>query len=60
LCCKGIPVPAAEAARTVQGTTVQGEIIVLCVRWNLRSPLSLRQLEEIVAERNPSVDHVTI
>jgi transposase, IS6 family len=35
-------------------------VIVLCVRWYLRYPLSLRQLEEIMAERNLSVDHVTI
>ena len=36
------------------------EIIVLCVRWYLRYPLSFRQLEEIMSERNLSVDHVTI
>src|ERR1700738_3195277 len=38
----------------------EAEIIVLCVRWYLRYPLSFRQLEEILAERNLSVDHVTI
>ena len=38
----------------------EAEIIVLCVRWYLRYPLSLRQLEEMMAERNLSVDHVTI
>jgi transposase, IS6 family len=38
----------------------ESEIIVLCVRWYLRYPLSLRQLEEMIAERNLSVDHVTI
>src|SRR5215467_12567096 len=38
----------------------EAEIIVLCVRWYLRYPLSFRQLEEIMAERNLSVDHVTI
>src|SRR3954452_1128265 len=38
----------------------EAEIIVPCVRWYLRYPLSLRQLEEIMAERNLSVDHVTI
>src|SRR3569833_1985570 len=38
----------------------EAEIIVLCVRWYLRSPLSFRQLEEIMAERNLAVDHVTI
>jgi len=38
----------------------EAEIIVLCVRWYLRYPLSFRQLEEIMAERNVAVDHVTI
>ena len=32
----------------------EAEIIVLCVRWYLRYPLSFRQLEEIMAERNLS------
>jgi transposase-like protein len=38
----------------------EAEIIVLCVRWSLRYPLSLPRLKEIMAERNLSVDHVTI
>ena len=36
------------------------EIIVLCVRWYLRYSLSYRDLKEIMAERNLSVDHTTI
>src|SRR5919202_752036 len=43
-----------------KGRHFEAEIIVLCVRWYLRYPLSLRQLQEIMAERNLSVDHVTI
>ena len=43
-----------------KGRQFEAEIIVLCVRWYLRYPLSLRQLEEIMAERHLSVDHVTI
>src|ERR687892_147733 len=43
-----------------RGRHFEAEIIVLCVRWYLRYPLSFRQLEEIMAERNLSVDHVTI
>ena len=35
-------------------------IILLCVRWYLRYSLTYRDLEEIMAERNLSVDHVTI
>jgi transposase-like protein len=36
------------------------EISVLCVRWCLRFGLSFRNLEEMMAERNLHVDHVTI
>jgi transposase-like protein len=36
------------------------EIIVLCVRWYLRYPLSYRSLEEMMAERGLTVDHSTI
>ena len=43
-----------------KGRHFEAEIIILCVRWYLRYPLSFRQLEEIMAERNLSVDHVTI
>jgi transposase, IS6 family len=35
-------------------------IIVLCVRWYLRYSLTYRDLEEIMAERDLSVDHATI
>jgi transposase, IS6 family len=35
-------------------------IIVLCVRWYLRYPLSYRDLEEMMAERGVEVDHSTI
>lgn len=42
------------------GRHFDAEIIVLCVRWYLRFSLSFRNLEEIMAERNLSVDHVTI
>src|SRR5512132_1911279 len=43
-----------------KGRHFEAEIIVLCVRWYLRCSLSLRNLEEIMSERNLSVDHVTI
>src|SRR5436190_23913435 len=43
-----------------RGRHFEADIIVLCVRWYLRYPLSLRQLQQIMAERNLSVDHVTI
>jgi transposase-like protein len=38
----------------------QAEIIVLCVRWYLRYPLSYRDLEEILLERGLYVDHTTV
>src|SRR5215470_20079981 len=36
------------------------EIIVTCVRWYLRFSLSLRDVEELMAERGLCVDHTTI
>ncbi len=38
----------------------QGEIILLCVRWYLKYPLSYRNLSEIMQERGLCVDHTTI
>ena len=35
-------------------------IIVTCVRWYCRFSLSLRDLEELMAERGLTVDHTTI
>jgi transposase, IS6 family len=35
-------------------------IILLCVRWYCRYPLSYRDIEEMMQERGLSVDHVTI
>jgi transposase-like protein len=43
-----------------KGRHFEAEIIILCVRRYLRYGLSLRNLEEIMAERNVQVDHVTI
>src|SRR6188474_1144734 len=43
-----------------KGRHFDAEIIVLCVRWYLRFSLSFRDLEEMMAERNLRVDHVTI
>ena len=38
----------------------ESEIILLCVRWYLKYPLSYRMLEEIMAERGLDVKHTTI
>src|SRR5437764_14037998 len=43
-----------------KGRHFEAEIIILCVRWYLRFGLSFRNLEEIMAERNLCLDHVTI
>ncbi len=38
----------------------QSDIILLCVRWYLRYPLSYRNLEEMMLERGLTVDHTTM
>ena len=43
-----------------RGRHFQDHVIVLCVRWRLRYCMTLRDLEEIMAERGLSVDHSTI
>jgi IS6 family transposase len=50
----------AQRQELFKGRHFEAEIIVLCVRWYLRFGLSLRNLEEMMAERSLSVDHVTI
>ena len=36
------------------------EVILLAVGWYLRFSLSYREVEELLAERGPWVDHVTV
>ena len=36
------------------------EVILVCVRWYVAYPLSLRNLEEMMAERAIAVDHSTV
>jgi putative transposase len=36
------------------------EVILMCVRWYVAYPLSLRHIEEMVAERGIDVDHSTV
>jgi len=43
-----------------RGRHFADEIIALCVRWYLRFSLSYRDLEELMAERDLSVDHTTV
>src|SRR5207237_7256145 len=43
-----------------QGRPFDREIIILCRRWYLRFKLSLRDLVEMMAERDLSIAHTTI
>jgi putative transposase len=36
------------------------EVMLVCVRWYAAYPLSLRHIEEIMAERGVLVDHTTV
>jgi transposase-like protein len=38
----------------------EATIMLLCVRWYGRFPLSYRHLEEMMHERGPSVDQTTV
>src|SRR5262245_42760202 len=66
ICCK--PPAVVLVGNTVMqnrpalfvGRHFEDVIIILCVRWYLRYSLSYRDLEEMMAERGLSVDHVTI
>jgi transposase-like protein len=43
-----------------KGRQFDRSVILLCVRWYLTYSLSLRNLEEMMAERGITVDHATI
>ena len=36
------------------------DLILMCMRWDVAYPLSLRHLEEMMAERGVPVDHSTV
>jgi transposase, IS6 family len=65
-CCKpGRPICYGESVSQTRPALFRGRhfedvVIVLCVRWYLRYSLSYRDLEEMMAERGLSVDHVTV
>jgi IS6 family transposase len=53
--------PAVSAPRSsFAGFRSPPEVIMLAVRWYLRYGLSYRDVEELLAERGITVDHVTI
>jgi len=43
-----------------RGRHFEEVVILLCVRWYLRNSLSYRDLEEMMAERGLSINHVTV
>uniref|UniRef100_UPI0035E40DEB hypothetical protein n=1 Tax=Mesorhizobium caraganae TaxID=483206 RepID=UPI0035E40DEB len=43
-----------------KGRQFDQSVILLCARWYLAYNLSLRDLEEMMAERGITVDHTTI
>ena len=53
--------PMSEALRQVlKRLHYPIEVMLVCVRWYAAYPLSLRQIEEMMAERGVAVDHATI
>ena len=59
---KTIPIqPISETLRAVfKLLHYPIEIMLPCVRWYVAYPLSLRHIEEMMAERGVIVDHATI
>ena len=53
----GFPCPSQVYSN---GVISNSEIILLCVRWYLRYPLSYRNLSEMMLERGLTVDHTTV
>jgi transposase-like protein len=51
-------VPAGGAV--FAGCRFPGEVVSVAVRWYLRYGLSYRDVEELLAERGVTVDHVTV
>ncbi|MEO5737044.1 MAG: IS6 family transposase, partial [Variovorax sp.] len=46
--------------RVIKRLHYPAEVMLVCVRWYVAYPLSLRHLEEMMAERGVAVDHSTI
>jgi transposase-like protein len=52
--------PGASIEVQLRGFRFPPDVITLAVRWYLRYGLSHRDVEELLAERGITVDHVTI
>jgi transposase-like protein len=55
-----LPEDSMAEDRVFKGRHFDRSVILLCVRWYLAYSLSLRDLEEMMAERGISVDHATV
>jgi len=54
------PVSALRTTSVFAGFRFPPEVISVAVRWYLRYGLSYRDVEELLAERGVTVDHVTV
>jgi transposase, IS6 family len=54
------PVTPPRAISVFAGFRFPPEVISVAVRWYLRYGLSSRDVEELLAERGITVDHVTV
>ena len=50
----------AELGRVIKRLHYPVEVMLLCVRWYAAYPLSLRHIEEMMAERGVAFNHATI
>jgi transposase-like protein len=50
----------SEIAKVLKRLHYPLEVMLTCVRWYVAYPLSLRHLEQMMAERGVSVDHSTV
>jgi putative transposase len=49
-----------DVARVLRRLHYPLNVVLACVRWYVAYPLSLRHLEDMVAERGMAVDHSTV
>ena len=55
-----LALPMANARSVIKRLRFPFDIMLVCVRWYVAYPLSLRNLEEMMQERGVFVDHSTI
>ena len=55
-----VAVTSSRSSSVFAGFRFPREVIAVAVRWYLRYGLSYRDVEELLAERGVTVDHVTV